>query len=193
MSDKGSSLPSHPSSFILHPSAFILSLASMPTLTIRKTWTVNGTPTNPTSIVLRDPTGAYGIKRDDAGAVIVAAGTAMTQVSTGVFEYTVAAADPSTTYTAWIEIVYGGETFFFEVTAVAGVDVATATFPDGLTTILNQLTSLYVQITLQPKPTYAVEGNHYRWTEYQEMLGRQIEQLTKLISRAQPFEIVTKG
>ncbi len=165
----------------------------MSTLTIRKTWTVNGTPTDPTSIILRDPTGAYGIKRDDTGAVIVAAGTAMSQTATGVFEYTVSGVDASTTYTASIEIVYAGETYHFEITAIAGVDVANVTFPDGLKTILDQLTSLYVQITLQPKPTYAVEGNHYRWTEYHEMLGRQIEQLTKLTSRACPFEIVSRG
>jgi hypothetical protein len=141
--------------------------------------------------VLGDPTGSYGIIRDDTDAVIVAAGTAMTQVSTGVYEYTVANVDASTTYTAWIEIVYLGETYRFEVTAVAGVDVATVTYPDGLKTILNQLTALYAQITLQPKPTYNVEGNHYYWTEYQEMLGRQIEQLTKLIAQACPFEIVS--
>jgi hypothetical protein len=38
-----------------------------------------------------------------------------------------------------------------------------------------------------------VEGNLYRWREYQQMLGMQIEQIAKLISRANPFEIVTKG
>jgi hypothetical protein len=165
----------------------------MSTLTIRKTWNVDGAPANPDSVVLCDPTGAFGIRRDDTGAVIVAAGTPMTEAATGVFEYTVAGVDPGTTYTAWIEIVYGGETYRFEVTAVAGVDAASITFPDGLKTVLNQLTSLYAQITLQPKPTYNVEGNHYRWTEYVEMLGRQIEQLTKLIARAEPFEIVSRG
>ncbi len=163
----------------------------MPNLTIRKTWNVNGTPANPDSIVLSDPTGAYGIRRDDTGAVIVAAGTPMTQVATGVFEYTVTGVDAGTTYTAWIAIVYGGETYRFEVTAVAGVNVASLVFPDGLRTILNQLTSLYAQITLQPKPTYNVEGNHYRWNEYLEMLGKQIEQITKLLARAEPFEIVS--
>ena len=65
----------------------------MPTLTIRKTWYVNGVPTNPESIVLSDSTGAYGIRRDDTGAVIVAADTPMNEVSTGVFEYTVADAE----------------------------------------------------------------------------------------------------
>jgi hypothetical protein len=165
----------------------------MPNLTIRKTWTVDGTPTDPTSIVLRDPTNSYGIKRNDTGATIVPAGTAMTQVATGVFEYTAANVENGTTYTAWIEIVYAGDTFRFEVTAVPGVDFASLTYPDGLKTILDQLVSLYAQVTLSPKPSYNVEGNIYRWREYQQMLGAQIEQLTKLISRANPFEIVTRG
>ena len=143
--------------------------------------------------MLRDPTGTFGIRRDDTGAVLVAAGTPMIQVATGIFEYTVAGVDACTTYTAWIEIVSGGETYRFEITAVPGLDVAGVDFPDCLRTILNQLTSLYAQVTLQPKPTYNVEGNHYRWTEYQEMLGRQIEQLTKLIARTEPFEIVSRG
>lgn len=165
----------------------------MATLTIRKTWTVDGTPANPDSIVLCDPTGSFGIRQDDSGAVIVAAGTPMTQVATGIFQYTVTGVDAGTTYTAWIAIVSGSETYRFEITAVPGFDAAGACFPDGLRTILKQLTSLYVQVTLQPKPTYNVEGNHYRWNEYLEMLGRQIEQLTKLIARAEPFEIVSRG
>src|SRR5436305_89930 len=96
----------------------------MPTLTIRKTWTVDSAPTDPTSIVLRDPTNSYGIKRNDTSATIVPAGTAMTQVVTGIFEYTAANVENGTTYTAWIEIVYAGDTYRFEVTAVPGVDFA---------------------------------------------------------------------
>src|SRR6185312_13133306 len=88
--------------------------STMSTLTLRKTWNVDGIPTDPTSIVLRDPTAAYGVKRDDTGAIVVAAGAAMTHVATGVYEYTVDVADPGTTYTAWIEVVYAGETFRFE-------------------------------------------------------------------------------
>ena len=95
-----------------------------------------------------------------------------------------------TTYTAWIKVVSGSETYYFEVTAVAGLDTARA-YPGDLRTVLNQLTSLYAQVTLRPKPTYNVEGNHYRWNEYAEMLGRQIEQVTKLLARAEPFEIVS--
>ena len=164
----------------------------MSTLTIRKTWQVNGLLTNPDSVVLRDPTGAFGIQRDDTGAAVVAAGTAMTQVATGVYEYTLTV-DGGTTYTAWVEVVYGGETYRFEIAAVPDVTPAAATYPDGLTAVLNQLTALLLQISFSPKPTYTAYGRSYSWTKYQEMLSRQIEQVTKLIAQANPFEIVSHG
>ncbi len=161
-------------------------------LTIRKTWNVNGVPTNPDSIVLCDPTGTFGIQRDDTGATIVAAGTAMTQIATGVFEYTLAV-DGGTTFTVWVQIVYGGQTYRFEITAVPEVAPAATTYPDGLVAVLSQLTGLLVQITLNPKPTYWAYGRRYAWTEYQELLTRQMEQITKLISQANPYEIVSRG
>jgi len=39
---------------------------------------VNGILIDPTSVVLSDPGGTYGVKRDDTDAVVVADGTAMT-------------------------------------------------------------------------------------------------------------------
>ncbi len=66
-------------------------------------------------------------------------------------------------------------------------------YPDSLTTALNQLTALLLEVTLNPKPTYTAYGRSYSWTEYQELLGRQIEQITKLIAQANPFEIVSRG
>ncbi len=164
----------------------------MSQLTIRKTWTVNGILTDPDSIVLCDPTASYGIQRDDTGTEIVPAGTPLTPVATGVYEYTLSV-DGGTTYTAWVAVVYAGETYRFEITAVPDVTPAAATYPGGLTTVLNQLTALLVQITLNPKPTYAAYGRRYSWSEYQEMLGRQIEQVTKLVAQANPFEIVSHG
>ena len=67
------------------------------------------------------------------------------------------------------------------------------TYPDSLTTVLDQLTALLTEITLNPKPTYTAYGRSYSWSEYQELLGRQIEQVTKLIAQANPFEIVSRG
>jgi hypothetical protein len=159
----------------------------MSTLTIRKTWNVNGTLTNVASMTL-------GIVRDDTGAAVVAPGTAMSLVGTGVYEYTLSPADGGTTYTATIVATYSGQTYTFIVNAAPDVTPdASAVYPDSLVTVLNQLTALLLQITLSPKPTYSVHGHSYSWTEYQQMLTKQMEQVTKLIAQANPFEIVSRG
>ena len=158
----------------------------MSTLTIRKTWTVNGTPTNVTTITL-------GIVRDDTQATVLASGTAMNLVATGVYEYTLANIDGGTTYTATVVVTYDGQTFTETVVAAPDVTPATAVYPDSLPAALNQLMALLLLITLNPKPSYHAYGRSYSWNEYQEMLTRQMEQITKLIAQANPFEIVSRG
>jgi hypothetical protein len=158
----------------------------MASLTIRKTWNVNGVPTDPDSMSL-------GIVEDDNQAVVVAAGTAMNRVAAGVYEYTLAPVAGNTTFTATIVVAYGGETYTFVVVAVPEVTPASIEWPHGFRTILNQLMALAVQITLNPNPTYTVHGHHYQKGEYLEILGRQIEQFTKLDAQAHPFEIVSRG
>jgi hypothetical protein len=79
------------------------------------------------------------------------------------------------------------------VVAAAEVTPASIEWPHGFRTILNQLMSLAAQITLSPNPTYSVRGHSYRKGEYLEILGRQIEQFTKLNAQANPFEIVSRG
>lgn len=85
----------------------------MPDVTIRRTWKVEGTLTNATSAKLSDPTGTYGVKRDDTDATVVADDTAMSNPSTGVYEYTFSAT-AGVAYTAYVEIVYGGATYHLE-------------------------------------------------------------------------------
>lgn len=86
----------------------------MATRTVRKTWRVEDVLTNVTTAKLSDPTGTYGVKRNDTDAVVVADGTNLTNSSTGVYDYsfedTVGVA-----YTAYVEIVYAGATYYFEV------------------------------------------------------------------------------
>tara|TARA_Y100000593_G_scaffold80998_1_gene151350 strand:- start:3044 stop:4282 length:1239 start_codon:yes stop_codon:yes gene_type:complete len=86
----------------------------MGTRLITRNWKVEGVLTNVSSAKLSDPTGTYGVKRNDTGATVVADGTSMTNPSTGVYEYsftdTVGIA-----YTAYVEIVYSGATYHFEV------------------------------------------------------------------------------
>lgn len=86
----------------------------MATRTISKSWKVDGVLTDVTSAVLSDPTGTYGIKRDDTDAVVVADGTAMTHDSSGIYDYSFTDT-VNVSYTAYVEIVYSGATYYFEV------------------------------------------------------------------------------
>lgn len=86
----------------------------MGTRTIRRTWKVEGVLTDVTTAKLSDPTGTYGVKRDDTDAVVVAAGTAMTKVSTGTYEYSFTEPAEGLAYTAYVEFVYGGATYHIE-------------------------------------------------------------------------------
>lgn len=98
----------------------------MATRLISKSWSVDSVLTNVTSAKLSDPTGTFGAKRNDTSAVVVADGTNMTNSATGVYEYSF---DDVTgvAYTAYVEIVYLGATYHFEVDiparAASGVGV----------------------------------------------------------------------
>ena len=81
---------------------------------VRKVFKVDGVPTDVTSAVLSDPTNSFGVKRNDTSAVIVANGTAMTRVSAGTYEYEFSDV-VGVAYTAYVEIVYDGATYNFEV------------------------------------------------------------------------------
>lgn len=80
--------------------------------------------TDVTSAVLSDPTGTYGVKRDDNDAVVVADGTAMVHRSTGVYEYTFTEPASDVAYTAYVEFVYEGQTFWLESDFAAGESAA---------------------------------------------------------------------
>jgi len=70
--------------------------------------------TDVTTAKLSDPTGVYGVKRDDTDAVVVADGTAMTRTATGKYEYTFTEPAAGLSYTGYVEFVYDGNTFRFE-------------------------------------------------------------------------------
>ena len=82
------------------------------TLTFKHYVIVGGTPTltDATSVVASDPTAAFGVKRDDTDEILVAAGTALTWISTGVYELSFEAPEFWLTYTWWPEWVYLGNT-----------------------------------------------------------------------------------
>lgn len=158
----------------------------MATLTVPKTWEIDGVLTDPTSITL-------GITRDDSHTAVLPPGTPMERASTGVYRYTLQNVDGSTTYTASVAVVWGGSTYRFDFAVAPEVVSASVAYPDGLPVVLRQLQALLLQVTIAPKPTYSVHGHSYSWNEFQEMLTRQIEQVTKLYSQANPFEILSRG
>jgi hypothetical protein len=94
----------------------------MATRLISKTWKVSGVLTNVTSAKLSDPTGTYGVKRNDTNAVVVADGTDMTSTAVGTYEYSFTDVQ-DIAYTAYIEIVYSGAIYYFEIDLPAHADV----------------------------------------------------------------------
>lgn len=96
----------------------------MATRLIQKTWRVEGVLTDVTTAKLSDPTATYGIKRNDTDAVVVADGTNMTHSATGVYEYSFEDIQ-DIAYTAYVEFVYAGSTFHFEVDIPARAETGT--------------------------------------------------------------------
>ena len=92
---------------------------------ISKTWRVDNVLTNATSAKLSDPTGTFGVKRNDTDAVVVADGTDMTNSATGVYNYSFND-EVGISYTGYVEIVYLGVTYHFEV------DIPARTTSDGI-------------------------------------------------------------
>lgn len=87
----------------------------MATRTVRANLRVDGTLTSASAAVLSDSTGTYGIKRDDNDAVVVAAGTVMTESQTGVYEYTFTEPAEALEYTAWAKLTYNGIDYYQEI------------------------------------------------------------------------------
>lgn len=100
----------------------------MATRLISQNWQVEGVLTAVTSATLADPTGTYGVKRNDTDAVVVASGTAMTATATGVYESSFTDV-VGVSYTAYVKIVYAGATYYFEhdIPARAASSAATTT------------------------------------------------------------------
>ncbi len=85
-------------------------------LVVRHEWGVDGVLTDPTAIVLSDSTAAYGIRKT-GGANVLAAGTAMVKISTGVYQYEFTEADGATysqAYTSWVKVTYSGVDYYFD-------------------------------------------------------------------------------
>lgn len=96
----------------------------MSVLTLNESFKIDDEYIAVTSVKLSDPTGSYGVIRNDTSAVVVADSTAMTEESTGQYTYSFEQPADSLTYTYWVEWIYGGETFHDQhtVSGSAGAD-----------------------------------------------------------------------
>lgn len=85
-------------------------------VTLSEKFTIDGSLTDVTSVKLSDPTGSFGVKRNDNNVVVVADGTDMIKMETGIYQYEFDEPDVNLTYTYWVEWVYDGETYHNEHT-----------------------------------------------------------------------------
>ncbi len=77
----------------------------MSSLTIRKTFRKDSVATDPHVVTLESSDGTYGVRRNDTGEAVVADGTAMTRVATGVYEHTFAEPASGLTYTWSLAVI----------------------------------------------------------------------------------------
>jgi len=60
------------------------------------------------------------------------------------------------------------------------------TVSENLTTARANYAAILAEISLNPKPTYSVNGQSFSWVEYQRFLLDSIERLDSLILQAEP-------
>lgn len=88
--------------------------------TIRFTTEIEGVAADVDSVVLSDPTGTYGVKRNDTGAAVVPDGTAMTRTGAGAYTYDFDGAEEGVEYTFYVEWSYAGAVHYVENIVVSG-------------------------------------------------------------------------
>jgi hypothetical protein len=77
----------------------------------------------PSAVVIADQTAAFGIRRTDTNAVLVAAGTAADNPSAGVYEYTIIDPAAGVPYEAWFKLTVGSDTVYRQqIKASVGLD-----------------------------------------------------------------------
>jgi len=74
----------------------------------------NSIATDPSSVLLEDPQGGYGLIRKDTNGVVVPAGTPLVRLSKGVYEYSFVDPAPNLEYRYYIKTVVAGEVTFYE-------------------------------------------------------------------------------
>lgn len=80
-----------------------------------KVWDTNGQLADATSVVFSSRDGVYGWKRNDLGTTVVAAGTDLTRVSAGTYEYEFTPPVLGISYTGWIKTDVDSREVYYEV------------------------------------------------------------------------------
>lgn len=160
-------------------------------ITVQKTYAVGGTLTNVASFTI-------GIVRADTGAVVVAAGTPMTNVSTGTYEYSFTAPATGLTYTYSFVVTptTGGTLTFTESYAdTTGESIPMPELTGDL--LLDTINSLIVErlrvSRAGPKVSYSIHGQSVKWGEYLKYLDDRIMALRRELAMSQPVEEVGFG
>ena len=95
-----------------------------------KVWNSAGALADADSVpVLFDRTGTYGIKRNDTGDVVIAAGVSMAKTSTGTYQYTFTPVVRLVEHTIWVKVVYNRKTTYYEILYTPPAEDLTASSP----------------------------------------------------------------
>ena len=62
-----------------------------------------------------------------------------------------------------------------------------------LRTIHAQILERIAEITAAPKPTYSIDGQEIKWTEYLKSLRETAAWIEQQLNSQQPFEIISRG
>jgi len=154
-------------------------------ITVAKTCEIDGVRTDVTTFTI-------GVVRTDTGAVVTAAGTAMTKTATGTYEHSFEQPSTGLTYTATFSLVYGGRTIAWEesITGDVGETIPLpALTGDYLIDTINSLLCERLRLARNgPHPSYSVHGHKFSWTEYLKYLDSRIEALRKELAQTLPWE-----
>jgi hypothetical protein len=64
---------------------------------------------------------------------------------------------------------------------------------EQIVTIKSQTLALMAEITVQPKPTYQIDGQLVAWGDYLSQLQRTIDWCNEKLAGELPFEVQSQG
>lgn len=103
----------------------------------------------------------YGIKRSASGVVVVAAHTALTKISTGVYSYTFTPPEVLVSYTAWIKVIMSRRVSYYEIVFVPPAEVVE---------VSNSPSSVLAKYLIDTLGVFTTPGESGDWPLYQSSL-----------------------